>query len=136
MSDPIGLADDTEDWLTRVTIYYLMAVAVLLLAAGLIRAGLILGITPTGESFDTMDVYGRTGAVALVCLDLFAAVGLWIRAVWGPVMWVIAAIVETAMYTFFSELFGSHSLRVAVHCVLIGIFLVLAAVNWRRAAQL
>ena len=136
MSDPIGIGDDTEDWLTRVTAYYLMGVAILLLAAGLIRAGLILGITPSGESFDTMDAYWRTGAVALVCLDLFAAVGLWIRAVWGPVMWAIAVIVETVMYTFFSDLFGSYPLRVAVHCVLIGIFLALAAINWRRAAQL
>ena len=136
MSDPIGVGDNAEDWLTRVTAYYLMGVAILLLGAGLIRAGLIMGITPTGESFDTMDAFGRTGTVALACLDLFAAVGLWIRAVWGPVMWAIAVIVETAMYTFLSDLFGSHPLRVVVHCVLIGIFLALAAANWRRAAQL
>ena len=78
----------------------------------------------------------KTGAVALACLDILAAVGLWIRAVWGPVMWAIAVIVETVMYTFLSDLFGSHPLRVAVHCVLIGIFLALAVANWRRAAQL
>ena len=66
---------------------------------------------------------------------LFAAVGLWIRAAWGPVMWAIAVIVETAMYTFLSDIFGSHPLRVAVHCVLNGIFLALAAANWRRAAH-
>ena len=35
-----------------------------------------------------------------------------------------------------SDLFGSHPLRVAVHCVLIGIFLALAATKWRRAAQM
>ena len=135
MSDPIGVGSDAEDWLTRVTAYYLMGVAILLLGAGLVRAGLILGMTPTGESFDTMDASGRAGVVALACLDLFAAVGLWIRAVWGPVMWAIAAIVETAMYTFLTDLFGGHPLRVAVHCVLIGIFLALAAANWRRAAH-
>ncbi len=136
MSDPIGIDDDAEDWLTRVTAYYLMGVAILLLSAGLTRSGMILGITPTGESFDTMDASGRTGAVALACLDILAAVGLWIRAVWGPVMWAIAVIVETVMYTFLSDLFGSHPLRVAVHCVLIGIFLALAAAKWRRAAQM
>ena len=80
-----------------------------------------------------MDASGRAGAVALVCLDLFAAVGLWIRAVWGPVIWVIAVLVETAMYTHLSDLFGSHHLRVAVHCVLIGIDLALVVADWRRA---
>ena len=136
MSDPIGVEDDNEDRLSRVIAYYLMGVAILLLGAGLMRAGLILGITPTGESFETMDVSGRAGAITLVFLDLFAAVGLWIRAVWGPVMWAVAVIVETAMYTLLSDLFGSHPLRVAVHCVLIGIYLVLAAVELRRAARL
>ena len=135
MSDPIGVSDDAEDWLSRVTVYYLMGVAILLLGAGLVRAGLILGITPTGESFDTMDVSGRAGAVTLAFLDLFAAVGLWIRAVWGPVMWAVAVIVETTMYTLLSDQFGSHPLRVAVHCGLIGIYLVLAAVELRRAAR-
>jgi hypothetical protein len=83
-----------------------------------------------------MDISGRAGAITLVFLDLFAAVGLWIRAVWGPVMWAVAVIVESAMYTLLSDLFGSHPLRVAVHCVLIGIYLVLAAVEMRRAARL
>ena len=135
MSDPIGVSDDAEDWLSRLTVYYLMGVAILLLGAGLVRAGLILGITPTGESFETMNVSARAGGVTLVFLDLFAAVGLWIRAVWGPVMWAVAVIVETAMYTLLSDQFGSHPLRVAVHCGLIGIYLVLAAVELRRAAR-
>ena len=135
MSDPIGVSDDAEDWLSRVIVYYLMGVAILLLGAGLVRAGLILGITPTGESFDTMDVSGRAGAVTLAFLNLFAAVGLWIRAVWGPVMWAVAVIVETAMYTLLSDQFGSHPLRVGVHGVLIGIYLVLATVELRRAAR-
>ena len=134
MSDPIGVSDDAEDWLSRVIVYYLMGVAILLLGAGLVGAGLILGITPTGESFETMDVSGRAGTITLVFLDLFAAVGLWIRAVWGPVMWAVAVIVETAMYTLLSDMFGSHPQQVAVHCVLIGIYLMLAAVEWRRRA--
>lgn len=135
MSDPIGVGGDVEDRLSRVTVYYLMGVAILLLGAGLMRAGLILGITPTGESFETMDVSGRAGTITLVFLDLFAAVGLWIRAIWGPLMWAVAVIVETAMYTFLSDLFGSHPLRVAAHCLLIAIYLVLAAVEMRRAAR-
>ncbi|TDI56228.1 MAG: hypothetical protein E2O93_06395 [Alphaproteobacteria bacterium] len=136
MSDPIGIDDNDEDLLARGIVYYLMVVAILLLGAGLVRAGLILGITPTGESFETMNLSARTGVVVLVFLDLFAAVGLWIRAIWGPLMWAVAIIVETAMYTLLSDLFGAHPARVAVHFVLIGIYLVLAAAQWWRAARL
>lgn len=136
MSDPIGIDDNDEDLLARGIVYYLMVVAILLLGAGLVRAGLILGITPTGESFETMNLSVRTGVVVLVFLDLFAAVGLWIRAIWGPLMWAVAIIVETAMYTLLSDLFGAHPARVAVHFVLIGIYLVLAAAQWWRAARL
>ncbi len=135
MSDPIGAGGDAEDILSRVIVYFLMGVAILLLGAGLVRAGLILGITPSGESFETMDVSGRAGAITLVFLNLFAAVGLWIRAVWGPVMWAVAVIVETTMYTVLADQFGSHPQRVAVHCVLFAIYLLLAAVAWRRAAR-
>ena len=132
MSDPIGINDDAEDWLSQLTVYYLMGVAILLLGAGLVRAGLILGIMPTGESFETMDLSARAGVVTLAFLDLFAAVGLWIRAVWGPVMWAVGVIVETALYTLLSDQFGNHPLLVGVHVVLFGIYLALAAVKlWR-----
>ncbi len=136
MSDPIGIDDNDEDKLSRGIVYYLMGVAILLLGAGLVRAGLILGITPTGESFETMNLSARTGAVVLVFVDLFAAVGLWIRAIWGPLMWAVAVIVETAMYTALSDLFGAHPARVAVHFVLIGTYLALAIAEWWRAERL
>ncbi len=136
MIDPIGIDDNSEDLLSRVIVYYLMGVAILLLGAGLIRAGSILGFALSGESFEAMNLSARAGIVVLVILDLFAAVGLWIRAIWGPLMWVVTIIVETAMYTLLSEQFGDHPVRVAVHFVLIGIYLVLAAAQWWRVARL
>ena len=136
MNESIGVGNLTGDRLSRLTDYYLMGVAILLLGAGLMRAGLILGITLSGDSFDTLATAQRISAVALVCLDLFAAIGLWIRAAWGPVMWAAAVVVETTMYTAFADLFGSHPLRVTLHWVLVAIYLALALADWRRAARL
>jgi hypothetical protein len=111
---------------------YLRFVAVLFLAAGLARAGLIFGITPTGESFATLTPAWRAGIVALTGLNLFAGVGLWIGATWGPVMWAVAALTETAMHTLFADHFGPQPWRIAVHVLLLAIFVALAYRERRR----
>lgn len=117
----------------RLTAYYVRAVAMLLLAAGLARAALVLGITFDGASFATLDPAWRAGVVTLLLLDIFAAVGLWTGAAWGPVMWVVAIAVEVTMHTALSDIFGPDPLRVALHGVLFGIFAVLSYMDWRRS---
>ena len=47
-------------------------------------------------------------AITSLLVDLFASVGLWVGAAWGPVMWAVALAVEVSMYTLFSDLFGSY----------------------------
>lgn len=114
---------------------FLRMVAILFLGAGLARACLVLGITQTGESFATLTPAWRAGAVALMCLDLFTGVGLWIGATWGPVMWAVAALTETAMYTILADHFGSHPLRVALHVLLLSVYVGLSFVEWRRVRE-
>ncbi|MYZ46698.1 DUF6163 family protein [Propylenella binzhouense] len=123
--------DERRFGLTRV---YVRVVALLLIAAGLARAAIVLGITLDGTSFVTLDRAARAGSVTLLLLDLFAGVGLWIGAGWGAVMWTVALVVEIAMHTIFKELFGTEPLRVAMHAALYAIFLVLLLLDWRRAA--
>jgi hypothetical protein len=114
---------------------FLRAVALLFLAAGLARACLVLGITPTGESFANLTSAWQAGAVALMCLNLFTAVGLWIGATWGPVMWTVAALTETAMYTLLAAHFGSQPQRVAIHVLLLSIYVGLGLNEWRRTRR-
>ena len=64
-----------------------------------------------------------------------AAVGLWIGAMWGPVMWAVAVLVECAMYTILADRFGSYPWRVSVHLMLFGLFLILAGIDWHRAKR-
>lgn len=117
------------------TMLYMRVAAMLLLLAGLARACQILGIfTPDGLTFTDLTPARRSAAVTLLLVDLFAAVGLWVGAAWGPVMWAVALAVEVSMYTLFSELFGSYPLRVLVHSLLFVGFLALSLVEWRRNA--
>jgi hypothetical protein len=115
------------------TLIYLRIVALLLLAAGFVRACQILGITPDGRTFSDLVPAWRAGAITLLFVDFFAGVGLWVGAAWGPVMWAVALSVEISMYTLFGALFGHYPLRIAVHGVLFAGFLALTFVEWRRA---
>ena len=134
-SDVLGITAAEEDISVRLTRLYVRFVAMMLLMVGLLRACVIFGITLDGQNFLTLDVHWRAALLALVFVDLFAAVGLWIGAMWGPVMWAVAVLVECAMYTILADRFGSYPWRVSVHLMLFGLFLILAGIDWHRARR-
>ena len=133
MSDALGGPIEPPGARLPLTMFYMRLAALLLLLAGLARACQVLGIfTPDGLTFADLTPAKRSGAITLLLVDLFAAVGLWVGAAWGPVMCAVALAVEVSMYTLFANLFGSYPLRVLVHsCLFVG-FLVLSFMEWRR----
>jgi hypothetical protein len=132
MSDALGAPVSQHSSRFSLVLIFMRLVACLLLAAGMARACQILGITPDGKTFADLTPAWRAGATTLALADLFAAVGLWVGAGWGPVMWAVAMAIEVSMYTVFSDLFGFHPLRVAIHAALFCTFLLLTFLEWRR----
>lgn len=65
--------------------------------------------------FDLMPIHWQAAAVTLSVLFPFAAIGLWMLASWGPVIWFICAVIETVMYVGFPNYFGQRTLIVASH---------------------
>ncbi len=55
--------------------------------------------------FDLMPVHWKIAASSLAVLFPFAAIGLWLMASWGPVLWFVCAAVETLMYVVRADLF-------------------------------
>jgi hypothetical protein len=133
MSDALGAPVRRPDGRLPLTTIYARFVALLLLAAGLARACIVLGITVDGRTFADLAPAWRAGAITLVLVDILAAVGLWVGAAWGPVLWVVALAVEISMYTIFADLFGHFPERVAVHAALFIGFLLLLFLDWRRS---
>lgn len=128
---PIRTTEEPRDWVG----IYMRLVGLGFLVVGLMRACLILGITPAGENLMTMSPAWRAGLVTLVLIDLFAAVGLWIRATWGPVLWGVAILVELAMYTAFADLFGTAPVKIVVHLAAFAGFLAIFYLKWRRRPE-
>ena len=84
MSDALGAPVRRPDGRLPLTTIYARLVALLLLAAGLARACMVLGITPDGQTFADLAPAWRAGATTLVLVDIFAAVGLWVGRGLGP----------------------------------------------------
>lgn len=85
----------------------------------------LIGIYP-GQlwRFDLMPVHWQVASVTLAVLFPFAAIGLWMLASWGPVIWFICAATETVMFAGFPDLYGhrltiviSHALVALLYCV-------------------
>jgi Family of unknown function (DUF6163) len=78
--------------------------------------------------FDLMPVQWQVAAATLAVLFPFAAIGLWMLASWGPVIWFICAAVESTMYAGLPTLFGHRYLIVGAH-----LFVALVYIGFRLA---
>lgn len=83
--------------------------------------------------FDLMPLHWQVATVTLAVLFPFAAIGLWMLASWGPVIWFICAATETIMYAGFPDLFGYRPTIVLSHAVVAGMYcLFRALLYWQK----
>ncbi len=59
-------------------------------------------------------------------IDLVAAVGLWLAAPWGAVVWLTAAVSMAVVEVFFPQIYGGSLLVVLFELVLLAVYLCLA----------
>lgn len=77
--------------------------------------------------FDTMSLHWQIACAVLAVVHPVAALGLWGLFSWGLVVWLFSAVVEIAMYTYFTELFGENRELIMFHAgcaAFIAIFLI------------
>ncbi|AXS40258.1 DUF6163 family protein [Breoghania sp. L-A4] len=105
-------------------VWYLRALAILLIGAGLIHWARIIGYTPwRGVFFADMQVEWQVATVYFGVLDLVAAVGLWLTASWGPVMWLLRTLSQVAMHTVFADIFAHRPYEISFYLITILIYL-------------
>lgn len=100
--DPIDASaraqmEDLPPWRRRL-FWFLRAVAAFLLFEGIIHWGMIIGIgesSPT--SFETMPMAAQGAVIWTAIIDPIAGVGLWLRAGWAVVLWLIATLVQVVL---------------------------------------
>ena len=104
--ESIGRQKGVGLWTGRL-VWFLRAVAALSLLKGLYHWAVVVGFGEHASSmFETSSTAWQAATIFFAVIDLVAAVGLWLAAAWGGVVWLTAAISMAAVELFFPEIYG------------------------------
>src|SRR5712675_1652484 len=116
-------------WARRL-VTFLRAMAGLSMIKGLYHWAVVCGINaPTPGGFDGYETPYQSATVFFAVIDLVAAVGLWLAAPWGAVVWLTSLISMVAVELLFPRIFGGDLWVVVVELLLLAVYLLLALVT-------
>lgn len=114
MSDRSGTLDTpTPDrregpWTARLVLFLRIMAGVSMLK-GLYHWSLVLGIGDgDGSTFETASMPWQAATIFFAVIDLVAAIGLWLTAAWGGVVWLTATISMAAIELLFPQVYGGR----------------------------
>ena len=100
---------------------------------GLYHWSLVLGIGDgSGSTFENAGMPWQAATIFFAVIDLVAAVGLWLAAAWGGVVWLTAAISMAAIELFFPQVFGGRVWLALLEFVAIFAYIALALLAGRE----
>jgi len=122
----------TVGWTQRL-VWFLRAMAVLSMLKGLRywMAVCGFGLAPDG-GFEAQTLAWQTATIFFAIIDLVAAVGLWLAAPWGAVVWLTASVSMIVVEVFFPQIYGNLFLVVLIEPIAIGAYLALAILAARE----
>ena len=108
-SNALAVQEKRQTPWTRRLVLYLRIMALVSLAKGIYHWSLVLGIGDgDGSTFEQAGVPWQAATVFFAVIDLVAAVGLWLAAAWGGVVWLTASISMAAIELFFPQVYGGR----------------------------
>jgi hypothetical protein len=118
---------------TEYLVLFLRIMAGISLIKGLYHWAQVCGIgAPADGGFEAHSVAWQTSTAFFAVLDLVAAVGLWLAAAWGAVVWLTSVVSMAAVEVFFPQVYGGSIFVVFVEMTLLGIYLFLAIASARE----
>jgi hypothetical protein len=107
--DRAEVVEREEPW-TRRFVLFLRAMAALSLLKGLYHWGMIVGIGHgVFSAFETNSTAWQAATIYFSVIDPVAAVGLWLAAAWGGVVWLTAIISMAAIELMFPQVYGGQA---------------------------
>jgi uncharacterized protein DUF6163 len=111
---------------------FLRVMAVLSMAKGLYHWSIVCGFGGPPEGFEYAPTPWQTATVFFAVIDLVAAVGLWLAAAWGAVVWLTACVSMAAVEVFFPQVYGGRLVVVGIESLLLFSYLFLAIQSARE----
>lgn len=116
---------------TKRLVLFLRVMAGLSMIKGLYHWSRVVGIGVGDDLFEYHSIAWQTATVFFAVIDLVAAVGLWLAAAWGAVIWLMSIASMLAVEIFFPQVFGGGFVTGLFEAGLLALYLALAL----KAAQ-
>ena len=113
-------------------VWFMRAIAWLWVAKGLYNWGLVLGAFSRYGDFAALTRSLQGSIVFFAAVDLLAAVGLWLAAPWGGVLWLLCVSIETVSPALGVRGGASGVLGVGLNVVLVALYFFL---TWRAGQE-
>ena len=119
---------------TRRLVLFLRVMAGISMLKGLYHWTDVCGIGGASEPFENHSIAWQSATVFFAVIDLVAAVGLWLAAAWGAVIWLTSVASMLVLAIFFPQVFGGGLLALLLEGGLLGLYLWLALKSAQEAA--
>jgi hypothetical protein len=118
--------DAAGSW-SEYLVLFLRIMAAVSLAKGLYHWAAVCGIVGAADGgFEGRTVAWQTATVFFAVIDLVAAVGLWLAAPWGAVVWLTSVVSMAMVEAFFPQVYGGSLFVILVEVTLLCAYLWLA----------
>jgi hypothetical protein len=112
---------------------FLRVMAAMSLIKGLYHWAVVCGLgAPKGVGFDAYAAPYQAATAFFAVIDLVAAVGLWLAAPWGAVVWLTSVISMAVVEALFPQVYGGSLFVVFVEVLLLAAYLGLALMAARE----
>ncbi|HMA71137.1 MAG TPA: DUF6163 family protein [Xanthobacteraceae bacterium] len=118
-------------WTERL-VFYLRIMAVTSMLKGLYHWAAVCGIIGEEGGFEAHIQAWQATTVFFSVIDLVAAVGLWLVAPWGAVVWLTSTVTMIMVQLFFDQVYGTDVTVVAASALAVLIYLILSILAARE----
>jgi hypothetical protein len=132
---PVHASEDeqpNDKWTSRL-VFFLRVMAGLSLIKGLYHWAIVCGVDAQSPgAFADYPTPYQSATVFFAVIDLVAAVGLWLAAPWGAVVWLTSVISMVAVELLFPQIYGGRIWVASLEFLLLANYLWLALLAARE----
>jgi Family of unknown function (DUF6163) len=118
-------------WSERLVLF-LRVMAIVAMLKGLYHWAAVCGFIGEAGGFEAHVQSWQAATVFFSVIDLVAAVGLWLVAPWGAVVWLTSTVTMIMIQLFFDQVYGTDLIIVAAGVVAILAYLILSLLAARE----
>ena len=121
-------------WTERLVVF-LRVMAVFSMLKGLYHWAAVCGFIGEAGGFEAHAQAWQATTAFFSVIDLVAAVGLWLVAPWGAVVWLTSTVTMIMIQLFFDQVYGTDPVIVAASVLAVLTYLILSLLASREHAR-